>query len=225
MPEGPEVWFLGRVLRNVLEPVGRSVVLHGKHLVLDGTVHHHFGLSGGLRMDVTTATDAGIVEITLRHHHGKGPVSGSAKPVTAAEVAALCAEGLDWMTAPRDAIADVISAAAFRRKALGAWMLDQHAIAGVGVAWASEIAAAARLDVARPMCAQNLIKLADAYISVREKAVALYTALLPPPFDTEAAKTAVNNWYRNLYAARAPSLTVYSVGTPVLISGRTFWKL
>jgi formamidopyrimidine-DNA glycosylase len=227
MPEGPELWYLGRVLEGVLGP-GRAVAVHGKHLVLDGSTHHHFGLTGGLRMEVA---ESGVVDgggsfaTTLRHHYGGGRVSGFEKTVTATEAAAVCAEGVDWMTASLGAIAAVIAGAARRKKVLGTWMLDQHAVAGVGVAWASEIAAVAGLDVAAHMSVQNLSGLAAAYVTVRDRVTAVYSAALPPLGDMAAARTAVDGWYGNLYAVRAPVVAAYGVGVPITVGGRTFWKL
>jgi formamidopyrimidine-DNA glycosylase len=227
MPEGPELWYLGRVLAGVLGP-GRSVAVHGKHLVLDAT-HHHFGLTGGLRAEVSGAgpgagPGALTPAITLRHHYGEGRVAGFEKPITASEAAVICAQGLDWMTAPPVAIAKAIRASARRKKVLGTWMLDQSIIAGVGVTWASEIAAVAGVDVAAHMNVQNLSKLADAYVVVRDRVAAVYTAALPPPGDVDAACAAINAWYGNLYAVRAPVMTVHGVGVPVTVGGRNFWK-
>ena len=107
---------------------------------------------------------------------------------------------------------------------LGTWMLDQSIIAGVGVTWASEIAAVAGVDVAAHMNVQNLSKLADAYVVVRDRVAAVYTAALPPPGDVDAACAAINAWYGNLYAVRAPVMTVHGVGVPVTVGGRNFWK-
>jgi formamidopyrimidine-DNA glycosylase len=232
MPEGPEVWFLAQAVRAVVGsgPGVPTVTAHGKHLVI-GRMHHHFGLSGRLRCVPSSpgALAAGPGHDFVHVHDGGGGGEGPAKvtghvavlgPDPAPEVAALAAVGVDWMTADAKALEAAVFANRTRRVKLGAWMLDQHCIAGVGVAWASEIAAEAGLDVTKPLNAQNLRHLGQAYITVRDRVTAVYAALVPP--DPAAGVEAVNAWFGNLYAVRP--VAVYGKGVPVKVASRMFWR-
>lgn len=209
MPEGPEVWFLSRLLQTV--PGNTAVSCHGKCLFV-GKVTMHFGLESGVECKV--CPDTGVVVTTFN----KRGITGHA---TEGEHMRL---GIDWMTSTPAKLHEIVMKNALRAVKLGSWMLDQTAIAGVGVAWASEIAHEAGLDVNKPMRVQNVSKLAEAYVKVREGVKTVYEQELRKAIGKEIE--IANAWFRNLYDARLLHglLKVYKCGTPVSVGSRVFWK-
>lgn len=216
MPEGPEVYELAQLLRRAGYADASA---HGKHL-LCRELHFTFGLTGGLRLP----TDRTLPPVHTASRRSQ--VNGAVKTYDGT-LPALVKElklGADWMTASATTLQAVINASASRKVKLGAWMLDQTEIAGVGVAWGSEIAALANLDVAARMCDQNLRNLGAAYVSVRNSAIDTYNAYIDSVVtDAAAVADAVNGWYLNLERVRV--MRAYNVGTPVTVTGRNFWRV
>jgi formamidopyrimidine-DNA glycosylase len=204
MPEGPEIWALA----EAASLTGISVIAYGKHL-LHEKQDIHFGLNGRV-----TLKDDGLLELVR-----KDGISG--RSVSCADLAELVTSndlGIDWMTATPAAIRRAISQAYLSRKQLGPWMLQQKVIAGVGVAWASEIMHRVGLIPTKPCNEQNLLRLAESYISIRDEVKSQYADLVS---SASSPREFVYGWCDNLYRHRV--MKVYRKGTEVLASGRTYW--
>jgi hypothetical protein len=184
MPEGLEVYLLGRLLQRA----GLAPRTHGKHLFLEGE-DWTFGLSGRVAFDGTTLTKVNA-----------GRVFGSVQPETPLDL------GVDFATGTQEQLQAVVSNKFMgARKQLGSLLLDQSLIAGIGVAWGSEILAAC--GGLRP--------------DVSAKALAMYGEDHVRDMDMVTCQEAVNGWFRNLYDAR--HMAVYGKGTPCMTGGRTWW--
>jgi hypothetical protein len=194
MPEGPEVHYLGLVLRGL----GMAAQTWGKHLYIydqDWT----FGLSGTVRLD----GDGRLHKVSAGH------VPGSVVAGTAS-----FGKGVDFCTGTPDQFREVVHRVfACSKRALGPLLIDQAHIAGIGVAWGSEVLREAGLAPHVACNAQAVTdgRLVDALVRVRDRALATYSASGLP----------VAGWYRALYAVR--DMTVYKTGTAMEVSGRTWW--
>ncbi len=195
------MYLLGRLLQRA----GLAPRTHGKHLFLEGE-DWTFGLSGRVAFDGTTLTKVNA-----------GRVFGSVQPETPLDL------GVDFATGTQEQLQAVVSNKFMgARKQLGSLLLDQSLIAGIGVAWGSEILAACgglRPDVSAN--AQDLRRLATAMVDVRTKALAMYGEDHVRDMDMVTCQEAVNGWFRNLYDAR--HMAVYGKGTPCMTGGRTWW--
>ena len=207
MPEGPELWALGQMLTRAGVP---STVV-GKHLWAAGQ-DYHFGLTGRARLAAGVLTH--IPAAYKSYLSGKVDATfGSVEDLVTAHNL-----GVDWMTGTEVQLATRIAAAMASRATLGSWMLKQECIAGVGVAWASEMCAAAGLRPDLPCNTQNLRGLASVYLAFQGRLMGEYGAILDAVTTPEEF---VNAWCDNLYASRR--MAVYQGGTTVLVSGRVFW--
>ena len=214
MPEGLEVFILAQVLKDI------GYVCHsfGKHLVLKHPYtgewyDYSFGLAGRVKINENSLE---LVKV----NHPK-IVSGEMKKINdIKEVQDKL--GVDWLFATREKLEIVIRSWLSRKKQIGALLLDQKEICGIGVAWASEILNIAKIN---PGLKTNLLQfldlinvLLDAMINVRDKMLKVYFACV-----TKDRKKFVNSWYYNLYEERKKYLTVYDKGEKVKISGRDFY--
>ena len=206
MPEGPEVWILAEALRTKF-PLAFA---RGKHLCADGATFS-FGLFGGLAL-----RPDGKLE-----HIARGDVSGKALPEAALMGLNL---GPDWMTAPVPTLAALVDTLRPRKKLLGSLLTDQTVIGGLGVAWASEVCAAAGLRPDVRASEQSLDGLVPALAAVRDSIQATYItywASVQADSTGDALVAFCTGWFQNLYAVR--TMRVYKVGTPVTTNGRVFW--
>ena len=97
-------------------------------------------------------------------------------------------------------------------------MLQQKVIAGVGVAWASEIMHRVGLIPNKPCNEQNLLRLAESYISIRDEVKSQYAEFVS---TASSPREFVHGWCDNLYRHR--DMKVYRKGTEVVASGRSYW--
>ena len=206
MPEGPEVFALAAALKAL----GTPAVSYGKHLFLPHLQEDwSFGLSGrvALHDGVLTKVKAGLV-------NGRVDAARSISDVVNTHTL-----GVDWLTAPAAALQRVVRGWGRSRKSLAALLLDQAEIAGVGVAWGSEVLAAAGLDPRSSAVSQapHLERLAEALVRTRTAALEVYRNYVARS-DAEAV---VNGWFRNLYGIRR--MAVYKIGEPVVVAGRKWW--
>ena len=211
MPEGPEVWILAHALRTRFSTAASS----GKHVWVDGK-EYTFGLFGGLRVDAEH-------RIT---HVQRGTVSGGVAEVVSIDIMNDVLElGPDWMTASEAAIAEAVALEVGRPKQLGAVLLDQTVLAGLGVAWASEVLHEAGLLPDVRASHQNLSKLTPALLAVRERIRAVYLAewdAVVSGCTGDPLVAFTRGWFQNLYSARV--MAVFKKGQAVNVAGRTFWK-
>ena len=113
-----------------------------------------------------------------------------------------------------------------RHKMLGVLLTDQAILAGLGVAWASEVCAAAGVLPQLHAAAQNLDALAPALAAVRERVQAAYTAHLQALYAActgDALLCFCRGWFQNLYDIRI--MRAFKVGVPISMNGRVFWTL
>lgn len=192
MPEGLEVHHLGTMVRAA----GIPARTHGKHLFVYDQ-DWSFGLTGRVHYDGTT-----LVKVNA------GRIYGTVKTSETATA------GVDFATATLTNFSNVVRDVFMdSRKQLGSLLLDQTHIAGIGVAWGSEILhAAGRLHPGKPAKDQDLRGLAAAIVSIRDTALHSYRST----HDLD-----INGWFECLYRVR--TMVVYGKGTPVVAGGRTWW--
>lgn len=204
MPEGPEIYALSLSL-NLARIPSQS---YGKHVFIrDSLEDWTFGLSGKVILDCNQ-------KLTKR----RGYISGSIKHADSLD--ALIQKnklGIDWMTASQSDLEHIITSWRDSRKKLGALLLDQSQISGIGVAWGSEALHIAKLRPDVSARDQDLKKLAPALIKIRNEIKKIYTEIIEESDPLEF----VNNWFDNLYNVR--KMKVYKVGTPVEVAGRKWW--
>lgn len=196
MPEGLEVFVLGQALQRAGVP---AVETHGKHLYVHG-MDWSFGLWGTVHLDT----------------HGvltKKPGDARTGSVVPMDVDKRSQLGVDFATGTKSALALVMKPWQGSKRNLGPLLLDQNVVAGVGVAWGSEILARCGLRPDKPANAQDLSPLAQAMVDVRDQALKTYLE--------SSNWHDVNAWFRNLYAIR--HMVVYKKGMPVTVSGRQWW--
>jgi hypothetical protein len=199
MPEGLEVYHLARVLRaSGVAPDAHSV---GKHLYVYGQ-DWTFGLSGRVRL----GPDGKLQKVNTGRVHGSVVDLGVGDPCEPRL-------GVDFAWAAYDTLAAAVHGHwTGSRRLLGPLMLDQDVVAGIGVAWGSEILkAAGGLHPGRPAKDQDLRGLAAAMCRVRDAALAQYSDRVKD----------VDGWFDSLYAVR--TMAVYKKGLPVEVGGRTWW--
>ena len=204
MPEGPEVYALAAALNKC----GVPAASYGKHLFV---AHEDwsFGLSG------TVALQHGVLS-KINKGFATGGIKGAG---SLQDVVASNKLGVDWVTGAPEDLLHVVTTWRTSGKTLASLLLDQSQIAGIGVAWGSEVASAAGLDPRRSAASQShlLSSLVDAMVAFRHRVVDIYAGYIA----RKDAADVVNGWFRNLYAIRA--MRVYKVGSPVHIHGRTWW--
>jgi formamidopyrimidine-DNA glycosylase len=170
MPEGLEVYILSKVLKDL----GYVCSSFGKHLILThpytGELYDYsFGLAGKLKIE------EGSLEIKKVNH----PRIVSGDVIKINSIDELKSKlGVDWLSASKDELEVVIRSWLSRKKQIGALLIDQKEICGIGVAWASEILHIAKIN---PALKTNLLQfldlinaLLDAIIQVRDKFLKIY---------------------------------------------------
>lgn len=104
------------------------------------------------------------------------------------------------------------------RKSLGGLLLDQSQIAGIGVAWGSEILHMVELRPDIPAKSQDLTKLSNSIITIRDTVKNIYKDYVIKHEDIDKF---INEWFDNLYNIRP--IKVYKKGKPIETGGRTWW--
>lgn len=205
MPEGPEVWILSRAVNAYYEN-NEKTLSYGKHLfLLDDKENWSFGLTGKVALDEETnslvkVNDGWLFgEIT----HYNFFINETAKL------------GIDFMTAPDADISREVDNWIKSKKKLAGLLLDQSKIAGIGVAWGSEILFHAKLRPDMRACDQNLATLADSILYIRNYVKNIYEKQLKEP------NALINGWFLNLYEIR--DMKVYKKGSRIEVLGRSWW--
>ena len=213
MPEGPEVYILAKSLKSL----GYHVESCGKHILLkDWNTGINYDISFGIagRLDVQ-------VDKTIKKIDHPNLPSGDMKIIESFNETKY-ALGVDWLTATRDEIKGVVDSWAHRKKQIGALLLDQHEICGIGVAWGSEILGECGI---RPTEKANLLNflnlsdsLVDSIINIREKIVKIYSDTLKG-----CMKSFAQRWFENLYSIRKLKFYKSVNAEQVSVSGRIFY--
>lgn len=202
MPEGPEIWILNEAI-NLYYKTNKSKYI-GKHLIIDG-ICWSFGLKGQINIDDNTnelfkpSSDDWIHGVNENWDNNMSEFKF----------------GLDWLTSLD--LSSVVEKFKKSRAKLGTLLINQKYIAGIGVAWGSEILhrAGLRPDIAAN--SQDLSNLLSALYSIREEIKILYLNEL----ESSDEKIFINSWFNNLYKIR--DMKVYKIGEKVEISGRTWY--
>ena len=213
MPEGPEVYILSKALKDLAFET-KSI---GKHLLLtDWNNGEKLDYSFGLVGKIFLKDDMSIEKIT-------NPLIPSGNISTFQESKTNL--GIDWMMASKEDLEVVVKSWLNRKKQIGALLLDQSEIAGIGVAWASEILFDCKIS---PTIKANMFtflnlkdKFLDSLVSVRDKIKKIYCNFLAKSTDK---KLFVNQWFNNLYTQREPYMKIFKKGSEVKVSGRIFYE-
>jgi formamidopyrimidine-DNA glycosylase len=203
MPEGPEVWILSRAINAHFNE--QKSLSYGKHLfILDAKENWSFGLTGKVQLN-----DYGnLVKVNNGWLYGDDLTYEKLED----DIGKL---GIDFMTADDLAIRNEVDTWRKSKKKLAGLMLDQTNISGIGVAWGSEILYRVGLRPDVKTCDQNLSKLADSILYIRNHIKNIYEKELKEPTSL------VNNWFENLYQVR--DMQVYKKGSKVEVLGRSWW--
>ena len=202
MPEAPEVW----ALHKAIERYGLKCEAYGKHLFVNGC-DISFGLKGKVRL-----VD-GNIEKSSNHW-----MLGYNRPCThLSELIRTNKLGINWMTAIGVEIIQLIDFWKNSRRKLAVLILDQSQIAGIGVAWGSEICYRAGLSLDIPAKEQDLSCLATVLLEMRVHISEIYRNFI----ENNEPEAVINNWFDNLYQIR--KMKVYKKGKQFDIAGRTWW--
>lgn len=207
MPEGPEVWILSKAINQHYGDL--KTVSVGKHLIVnDINENWSFGLTGKVYINTSDELNkintGWIVGEQLKFNNYNETVKDL---------------GIDWMQASKKSLEDEVDKWIKSKKKLAALILDQSKIAGIGVAWGSEILFRAGLRPDMRACDQVLNKLVDEMINVRKYVQELYENELIE--NQENIKDFINNWFENLYEVR--EMQIYKKGSKLQVLGRSWW--
>lgn len=210
MPEGPEVWILSHAINAFFKDEHTSES-YGKHLFISDE-DWSFGLTGHVRI-----TDTNEIEKV-----NAGWLHGDKKPLQSCiPYRTQCNFGANWMTSSKSELQREVDKWKTSKKKLAGLILDQTKIAGIGVAWGSEILHKAGLKPQVRTCDQDISELVDVMIKVREKVKKEYLHLFKEENKKDKVKEFINGWFENLYEMR--EMKVYKKGTKIEVLGRTWW--
>jgi len=198
MPEGPEVYILAKVFKSI----GFESDSIGKHLILrDAHTGELFDFSFGLGGKIKVEDNLSVSKI----NHRTLPSGYKLKVQKKKEVEDKL--GVDWMKATKEEIEYIVKGWVKRKKQVGALILDQSEIAGIGVVWASEILHRAKIQ---PELKANLIEfldlkdnLVDAIYEIGKRIKKVYLNSVE-----KDEKKFINSWFHNLYQIREKELKV-----------------
>lgn len=206
MPEGPEVWILSITINKLY--LNNNTYSIGKHLLIkDLNEDWSFGLNGkvSISKSISTSIQHKLIKI------GTGWINGDIKAIKPIKPIN------DWMQATKEELQEEINKWINSRKKLAGLILDGNKISGIGVAWGSEILYDAKLNPDIKACDQNLNKLVDSMIKIREQIKEIYIEYI----NLIDPKDVINNWFENLYKTR--KMNIYKKGTKLEVLGRTWW--
>ena len=210
MPEGPEIWILSQAINAA--QIGITARSFGKHLLVkhqDGAIEDwSFGLNGLVNID----------EDNILRKVNAGWVPGEVSKIEDWESGST-RFGKDWMNATKEELEYIVLNWVKSKKKVAGLMLEQSLIAGIGVAWGSEILFRADVRPDGRGCDQILKNLVKSMIEVREEIKCFYLGLLEKNKDD--IKSFVNEWFYNLYDER--NMKIYKVGSQVKVLGRNWW--
>lgn len=207
MPEGPEVWILSEAINKFYH--SHKTVSYGKHLFIftdAGGENWSFGLTGMVQINDNNQ----LVKLNTGWLHGEQVRFEKYE----FEIQNL---GVDWLTCKEEKLQSEVNRWIKCTRKLGGLMLDQTKISGIGVAWGSEILFRAGLRPDMRACDQNLSKLVDSMIYIREKIKKVYSEQV----SEDNCKQFINEWYVNLYDIR--EMEIYKKGSKLEVLGRSWW--
>lgn len=212
MPEGLEVYVLSKVLKDL----GFECESYGKHLLIKNFKGEKYDISFGLGGKIFIDENMEIKKIT------KEDVPCGEMILIKSFEDAKEKLGIDWIRAKKEDIVDIVDSWKNRKKQIGALLLEQNEICGIGVAWASEILYYAKIHPTEKANTLEFLgvdkNLVDAIILVRDFMIKKYMNVLD-----KNNKKFVNEWFENLYKIREKYLKVYRKGQEIKLSGRNFY--
>lgn len=216
MPEGPEVWILSKAInRYYMETVNVKTNSYGKHLIINDIMEDwSFGLTGKVKIDHNN----NLKKINTGLVYGQ---ENSYKEYDELVKGLSSKLGTDWMRSSRALLEQEVNKWVKSKRKLAALILDQTKITGIGVAWGSEILFKAELRPDVSACEQNLSKLVDIMIMIREEIEEIYTNELDKKTDKLTIKEFIDGWFSNLYEIR--EMNIYKKGTKLEVLGRNWW--
>lgn len=220
MPEGPEVWIVSQALNILTDNPNYSKAV-GKHLFINGIRELTFGLTGKLKVECTNKNNIIVEKVNAGFCYGDDKIIFENLDLS-------FGLGLHFMEMDIESFQTIVSKWTHSKKKLGALLLDQKEIAGIGVAWGSEILAKAHLNPNIKACEQNLSLLANALYNIQQYCIQVYTDFLQTMIEQEENNKInllvefINGWYKNLYDIR--NMSVYKKGEQVKTGGRTWYK-
>ena len=203
MPEGLEV----HALAYAIQKIGIPCQSYGKHLYINGR-DLSFGLMGKVKLN------NGIIEKTGNHWMTGYNVACP----TAEDLVLTNRLGMNYATATIDDLETIIHKWGKSKRKLAVLLLDQSHIAGIGVAWGSEICHKSGLNPNLPANKQCLDNLAATMIEIRDTTWNIYKDYID---KCQSLEDFVNEWFDNLYGIR--QMVVYKKGTKLEIASRNWW--
>ena len=204
MCEGPEVFALA----NALACADVSAFSYGTHLFVEQSQEDWRFLSNGCNV---VLNEDGSLENSRWHGVTRSPASSPADLISHNNL------GIDWMQASPMEILYVVEKWSKSRKPLGARIASQFDMAGLGVAWGSEVCHQAHVVPPEPSNEQDLGNVAEALISARNTLENFYSDMVTP----ENAREFISEWPLNVFNSR--TMLVYEQGDPVAVNGYTWW--
>lgn len=136
--------------------------------------------------------------------------------------------GLNFMKIEKDTFELIVSKWSNLKRKLGTLILDQKEIAGIGVAWGSEILYRAKMNPDIKACEQDLSKLSLALYETQEYIIKIYTEYFNNIISIDKNNQNnnflvdfINGWYKNLYVIR--EMNIYKKGKELKSGGRVWW--
>lgn len=228
MPEGPEVWILSKALNKLYDNSDYSQS-YGKHLFIPhtqlGIRELTFGLTGKVKVSIDTIIGEYLLEkINVGFCYGDDRIISEQLYVTTINKSL----GLNFMKIDKDTFDLIVSKWTNVKRKIGALLLDQKEIAGIGVAWGSEILYKANLNPDIKACDQDLSKLTLALYEIQQYIIKIYTEYLNNIINKDKYNrnnnllvSFINGWYKNLYIVR--EMNVYKKGKEIKSGGRVWW--
>ena len=210
MSEGPEVYILSKAINNYYgydktTSFGKELIIYNDNTSsIDGEIWS-FGLSGKVKINDSNQ----LIKITT------DMISGSIKDLKLKKDKA---GGVDWMSTSKEDITSIVSSWTKSKKKLAGLLMDQTIIAGIGIAWGSEILFLANLRPDLKACDQDLTQLAQSIFDIDTMIKSTYDTVLTSNPDK---KIFINEWYQNLYKIR--EMNIYKKGKKIDVLGRTWW--
>jgi formamidopyrimidine-DNA glycosylase len=218
MPEFAEVF----ALYYALDKLDIKTITHGKHLFLseDG-LDFTFGLNGTVSIDPQT------LELTHKQTYG---ICGTVNQyINVEEMVSKNRLGIDLTYSSIDAIEKKIMEWSKRNKTLGSLILDQGEIAGIGVAWGSEILYSAGLTPGTKACSMNELdiqRLRVHMLGIRNIAINIYMDYIEELYrkgGRHAIVEFINSWFKNLYEIRKMDIYKQPGAIKEKVAGRDFY--
>lgn len=210
MPEGPEIWILNKA---ICKYYGEQIsTLYGKHLIIkngynneEGEIIWSFGLNGKILINDENKLYKPTEENWI---FGKNIVNDGQTNLHI----------VDWMEATEDELIKVVEQLKKTKGKLGPALINQNKIAGIGIAWGSEILHRSDLTPDASAKYSDLSKLVKVMIEIREEIKNTYENELN---NCSSSKKFIEEWFENLYKIRY--MNVYGIGEKIQISGRKWW--